>query len=160
MRFLLLPLAVLASSTLAQTSKCAADYILEACLSGERAKLAACLSTDYECQCIQWRNIITCYNNCPNDPRVYNDAGQRDLFCGLASQYATTTTIAPVPTAAVSIPASTTAKADVSDASPTASGSSKPANTDEVVRPNSAADLALNAGGILAAVAGVVAVVL
>lgn len=70
MKAFLLPIAILASSAMAQTSSaCAADYIVDACLSSENAKLASCQGTDYECQCAQWQNIITCYNNCPSDPR-------------------------------------------------------------------------------------------
>ncbi len=60
MKSFLFPLAVLASSAVAQTtSACAADYIVQACLSSEKAKLTSCQSTDYECQCNQWKNIIT-----------------------------------------------------------------------------------------------------
>lgn len=61
MKSFLFPLAILASSgAMAQTtSACGADYIVEACLSSEKAKLEACKGTDYECQCAQWQNIIT-----------------------------------------------------------------------------------------------------
>ncbi|AEO64528.1 uncharacterized protein THITE_2110760 [Thermothielavioides terrestris NRRL 8126] len=159
MKAFLFPLAVLASSAAAQTSSaCAADYIVEACLTSEKAKLAACQNTDYVCQCNEYQNMITCFNNCPNDPREKDVAGQRDIFCGYASQFASTTTPAAAKTSA-STPAQTTG-AD-QNASPTAAGGSTstssaggPANT------NSAADLVINAGSVLAAVAGAVAVVL
>ena len=60
MKSFLFPLAVLASSAVAQTtSVCLADYIVKACLSSEKAKLTSCVSTDYDCQCQQWKNIIT-----------------------------------------------------------------------------------------------------
>lgn len=59
MKSFLFPIALMASVALAQsTSECAADYIVEACLEGERARLASCVSTDYQCQCTQWQNII------------------------------------------------------------------------------------------------------
>jgi hypothetical protein len=60
MKAFLFPLAVLASSAMAQTtSVCGANYIVEACLGSEKAKLAACTTGDYECQCNGWKNVIT-----------------------------------------------------------------------------------------------------
>ena len=60
MKAFLFPLAVLASSAMAQTtSTCGADYIVDACLESENAKLGNCKDGDYECKCTQWQNIIT-----------------------------------------------------------------------------------------------------
>ncbi len=59
MKSFLFPLTVLASCAVAQTtSACGADYIVETCLSSEKAKLAACDGKDYGCQCQQWKNVI------------------------------------------------------------------------------------------------------
>ncbi|KAL2259531.1 hypothetical protein VTK26DRAFT_6767 [Humicola hyalothermophila] len=161
---LLLPVAILASTAMAQTTSiCGANYIVEACLSSEHAKLSACGSQDYECQCNQWQNILTCYNNCPNDSRLHRDAGQRDIFCSYVSQFASSsTTKVSVPSQSVSTPANSTPGAD-ENTTPTDEGSATntengaAVNTDD---PNNAAGLALNAGSLLAAVAGAVAVVL
>ncbi|KAK4042640.1 hypothetical protein C8A01DRAFT_33304 [Parachaetomium inaequale] len=163
MKAFLFPLAVLASSAMAQTtSACGADYIVESCLHFETTKLNACANDDYGCRCAQWQNIITCYNNCPNDPRQPDAEGQRVLFCGLATQYPSNTpTLAPA--ASTSTPAQSTGNADVNQNNPTGTGSdSRTATTagTAATNANSAADLALNAGGVLAAVAGVIAVVL
>jgi hypothetical protein len=66
MKAFLLPLAVLASSAMAQTTAaCGADYIVEACLGTENAKLANCKDQDWDCMCAQWQNIIT-YGNTSN----------------------------------------------------------------------------------------------
>ncbi|KAL2022005.1 hypothetical protein VTK56DRAFT_6245 [Thermocarpiscus australiensis] len=167
MKSFLFPVAVLASAAAAQTtSTCAADYIVEACLSGERAKLANCQTGDYDCQCNQWKNIITCFNNCPNDPRKFENQGQMQIFCGYASQFPSTTRVA-IPassgSAAGSAPAQTTGNANAGSASPTQSASETGTATTAgaaSTSTNSAADLALNAGGVLAAVAAVAAVVL
>lgn len=60
MKSFLFPLAVLASSALAQTTAdCAANYIVEACLSSEKAKLDACKDSDWNCKCAQWESIMT-----------------------------------------------------------------------------------------------------
>jgi len=166
MKSFLFPLAVLASSAVAQTtSVCLADYIVKACLSSEKAKLTSCVSTDYDCQCQQWKNIITCYNNCPDDPDQFTAGGQRDIFCGYASQFASTTAKVA---AATQVPTETAAKAtDNANAGQTGSGSaaSKSGSTatstgKAAANTNSAADLVLNAGSVLAAVAGVAAFIL
>ena len=60
MKSFLFPLAVLASSAAAQTTAaCAANYIVEACLTSENAKLAACKDSDWGCKCAQWESILT-----------------------------------------------------------------------------------------------------
>ncbi|KAK4240209.1 hypothetical protein C8A03DRAFT_31684 [Achaetomium macrosporum] len=159
MKAFLFPLAVLASSAVAQTTTaCAADYIVESCLSTEKAKLENCALDDYTCRCAEWNAILTCYNNCPNDPRLHEDAGQRDIFCGYASQFATTSTRATAQTSSAASAQTTGAN---QDANPSSSSSSTATTTaGGATNTNSAADLVLNAGGVLAAVAGVVAVVL
>ncbi|KAK4229423.1 hypothetical protein QBC38DRAFT_109412 [Podospora fimiseda] len=161
MKFFLLPVAFMAAGALAQQSStaCAADYIVEACLGTERSKLASCAGTDYECLCAGHKSLITCYNNCPNDVRVKDAQGQRDIFCGYASQFPSKTTkiIAPSQTGT---PAQQTPAAGKSEETPTESEPSKSSSSSPATNSNSAAYLALNAGGVLAAVAGVVAVVL
>jgi hypothetical protein len=85
---------------------------------------------------------------------------QANLYCGYVTQFATSTTAASAPTKAVTTPAKTTAEAGENEATRTASASSSPTSTGGAAKPNSAADLAFNAGGILAAVAGAIVVVL
>ncbi|KAK4466489.1 hypothetical protein QBC42DRAFT_259017 [Cladorrhinum samala] len=162
MKFFLLPAAIMATAAVAQNSACAADYIVEACLGTERSKLASCASTDYDCLCAGHNSLITCFNNCPNDTRVKDAAGQRDIFCGYASQFPSKTTKvnSPSQTAAAS---QTSANSQNDQTAPTGSESSSPSASSTgspATNSNSAAYLALNAGGVLAAVAGVVAVVL
>ncbi|KAK3994643.1 hypothetical protein QBC44DRAFT_42913 [Cladorrhinum sp. PSN332] len=162
MKFFLLPVAFMAAGALAQSTStaCGADYIVEACLGTERSKLASCAGTDYECLCAGHRSLITCYNNCPNDVRVKDAQGQRDIFCGYASQFPSQATKVSTP-AQTSAPAQPTAdKAQDSASNSEASQSSSTSSSSPATNSNSAAYLALNAGGVLAAVAGVVAVVL
>ncbi|KAL1835689.1 hypothetical protein VTJ49DRAFT_6208 [Mycothermus thermophilus] len=158
MKAFLFPLAVLASSAAAQTtSECGAAYIVDACLTSEKAKLNACGDQDYVCRCDNWINVLTCYNNCPNDPRKHADDGQRQIFCDYASRLVSTTTQAAAPTQ-TSTPAQTTENAEAAD--PTDTDSPATSTSDAPTSTNHAADLVLNAGGMLAAVAGVVAAVL
>jgi hypothetical protein len=59
MKAVLLPLALLAASVSAQTSSaCGADYIVEACLGTINGQLAQCGSTDYQCQCNGYKNLL------------------------------------------------------------------------------------------------------
>lgn len=60
MKSFLLPIAVLASAAVAQTtSACGAAYIVEACLSSERAKFDTCKADDYACKCNFQKSILT-----------------------------------------------------------------------------------------------------
>jgi hypothetical protein len=72
----LLPVSLLLSLAAAQTttsqsvisvtsaaagtaSVCAAQAVLEACLASTEAIAAGCSSTDYQCLCEQWNNVLT-----------------------------------------------------------------------------------------------------
>lgn len=60
MKAILLPLALFASAAVAQTSSvCGADYIVEACLGSENAKLAGCGDSDWGCKCQAYTDILT-----------------------------------------------------------------------------------------------------
>jgi hypothetical protein len=163
MKAALVSLVFFAAAAVAQTTACAADYIVEACLGTENGKLANCAQTDYVCRCNAFGNILTCFNNCPNDVRRFDYQGQQQIFCGYASQYPSTTTKAVAATGtAATVP---TGNSDgAASSAPVGSGKaasgSATTSAPNTVNTNSAADLALNAGGILAAVAGVVAAVL
>ncbi|KAK0615025.1 hypothetical protein B0T17DRAFT_375746 [Bombardia bombarda] len=163
-------------ATAQTTSACAADYIVEACLSTENARLATCATTDYDCQCAAWGSILTCFNNCPNDQRAATYAGQKQIFCGYASQFPSSTTkliISASTTVASTIATSTTGantNEDTTDdttntdstatATATSTSVTGTAATASSTPTNAAADLAMNAGRVLAAVAGVVVAVL
>jgi hypothetical protein len=59
MKAVLLSLAFFAAAAVAQSTACAADYIVEACLGTENGKLASCATTDYVCRCNAFGNILT-----------------------------------------------------------------------------------------------------
>jgi len=163
-----LPVAIFAAAAAAQTtSRCAADYIVETCLNSEKAKLASCKAEDWNCKCAAWEAILTCYNNCPNDPNLHVDAGQKEIFCGYASQFQSTT-IQPIPTPSVSglgsVNVQTTEPPTNQDdvrpsGSQTPSASATPTNSAATVTgSNAAVALAYNAGSVLVGVAGAFAV--
>ncbi|RUS26332.1 hypothetical protein BC938DRAFT_470905, partial [Jimgerdemannia flammicorona] len=47
---------------------CAAQTVFDACMQLEKNNLATCGSVDWNCQC-QWEKaILTCYDDCKDDP--------------------------------------------------------------------------------------------
>lgn len=161
-----LPIALLAASASAQSaaapapsSACQANYIVEACLTTQNTRLAGCAGTDYSCQCSAYIDILTCYNNCPDDTRKPIADGQRQIFCGYASQYPSSTAGSGSGSAPSSTGGPAAANTNPAAGTPTSSGAA-PSNTAAGTKTASAADLAVNAGGLLAAIAGVVVAVL
>ncbi|TLS24143.1 hypothetical protein PpBr36_08130 [Pyricularia pennisetigena] len=154
--FFVLPVALLAASVVAQDSSCGATYIVDACLTGEKAKFNACEDKDWGCKCASYEAIVTCFNNCPNDSRKTSEEGQKSIFCGYHSQFPSST--ASAKTASATGAAATTAAAAATTSSGSSStGSSTAAQPSQT---GAAADLVMNAGGILAVVAAVVVAVL
>jgi hypothetical protein len=82
--------------------------ILDACMATEQGQVNSCASTDYSCLCTQYGNLLTCYNNCPNDPGVTTVQQQREQYCNAASIYDTTTTMSTTSATSVSLTASAT----------------------------------------------------
>ena len=56
---LFLSLAAAQTSSTGSTSVCAAQSVLEACLSSTQAILAGCSSTDYDCLCQKTNDVLT-----------------------------------------------------------------------------------------------------
>ncbi|KAK8204203.1 hypothetical protein BKA81DRAFT_91805 [Phyllosticta paracitricarpa] len=64
---------------------CAAQTILDTCLTSEKAKADACGGNDWLCLCDTYQSILTCYNNCPNDSARSAVNNQVTQFCGAAA---------------------------------------------------------------------------
>ncbi|KAH6985843.1 hypothetical protein BKA56DRAFT_613264 [Ilyonectria sp. MPI-CAGE-AT-0026] len=143
----------------ASSTACDADYIVTQCLETEEKKPALCGSTDYGCLCAAYQSIATCYNNCPNDPRGASAQNQVTVNCANASIYSTTSKKS-TKTAAAASGASETSTAAAADASATESSATAIQSSSPSATGNAAGDLARNTGGVLLAVAGVVAALL
>ncbi|OLN85573.1 hypothetical protein CCHL11_05861 [Colletotrichum chlorophyti] len=163
-----LPVALLVAAVAAQDEvKCDAAPIVEACLTSENAKVSACGVSDYDCLCAAHQAVATCYNNCPNDSRASSAQGQVTIFCQQASIYGSAALRKASETAAAAT-ASGTGNALASNsasATPTRTAVNDAAATTSASTPTSTpnmgvAQLARNTGGVLLAVAGVVAAVL
>jgi Sec7-like guanine-nucleotide exchange factor len=167
MKFLI-PLALFAAAGVsAQDKKCGADYIVTQCLKSENAKIEACDPIDYDCQCAAYQAVATCYNNCPEDTRASSANNQVLIFCQQASLHGSkamaskTATVTGSMTTNAAAAAATTA-ADDEESSSSAADESSAAPTSSSTNPpeGAAANLARNTGGLLLAVAGVVAAML
>ncbi|KAG5964905.1 hypothetical protein E4U56_002013 [Claviceps arundinis] len=69
---------------------CLANYIVKQCLSSEADKLASCSVLDYSCICYASQAIATCYNNCPNDTRAPQATQSMSAACALAARFSST----------------------------------------------------------------------
>ncbi|KAI1465953.1 uncharacterized protein F4812DRAFT_465860 [Daldinia caldariorum] len=143
-------------ATATSTTACAAQNILDTCLFTTESYVSLCETTDYICLCDKYIAIMTCFYNCPNDPRESSYQQTKDLYCTDASLYGTATanrTISIEDVSATSSAEATTTGEGVksadftsatSTASPTRSG-------------NGAGEMVIHAGGKLAALVGVAA---
>ncbi|KAI0386698.1 hypothetical protein F5Y04DRAFT_70354 [Hypomontagnella monticulosa] len=148
--------------TTTTTTACAAQNILDTCLSTTESYLSLCETTDYMCLCDKYTAIMTCFNNCPNDSREASYQQQKDLYCMNASLYATTSgnrTVSRSISSTSSSEITTTSEVMVKTADVTAAITPTP--TEPTQSGNGASDDRLqNAGGLLAAVAGIIAALL
>ncbi|KAG2414074.1 hypothetical protein HFD88_003265 [Aspergillus terreus] len=113
------------TSSSSSSAKCAAQSILDACLSSLKPQLDDCPPNNWKCLCEQSTNVLTCYNNCPDHADRFGVSQQTDSYCrayransALYSSSSATRTSAPSTTTATG-PATT---ADSATASATASG--------------------------------------
>jgi hypothetical protein len=84
---LLVSLVALTTSAFAASSdKCQAQNIVDACVSGYKDRISNCekASNDWICMCDVYKDVLTCYNNCPDSnakPPVQNQVTQ---YCAAA----------------------------------------------------------------------------
>ncbi|KAH8693288.1 hypothetical protein BGW36DRAFT_419310 [Talaromyces proteolyticus] len=69
---------------------CAAQYILDACLTSTTPQLKACEPNDWPCLCEQSNNVLTCYNNCPGDSGQFGAEQTKTSYCNAAKAYSNT----------------------------------------------------------------------
>lgn len=87
MKSVIFSVAALVAAVSAQTtttaasssSTCGAQPVLEQCLITTQGYIDLCQSTDYNCLCAKYNDLLTCFNNCPNDSRQSSYASSRDV---------------------------------------------------------------------------------
>ncbi|KAG0634838.1 hypothetical protein HOY80DRAFT_1058818 [Tuber brumale] len=151
----------LAGFTSAQTFQvdhsCDAFNIVETCISQYSPRASKCPPNDYSCMCIEYTNLLTCYNNCPMDTNSSGVKSSVTSFCNAAaaasSAPALTNTAKPTSGTGSSTAASspTSSRSPTTTKAPSSSGSSSGSGS-------SNAALALTPAGTYGALAGVMAI--
>ncbi|CZT20914.1 uncharacterized protein RCC_06774 [Ramularia collo-cygni] len=159
--FLALAVASLsaAQSTTGTLSGCGSqvDLIISTCLSTTQPQLQACTANDWDCLCAASETILTCYNNCPSSPDRFGHEQTKVANCNAASAYGTATkaTATASSTGSSSSVAATTTSTASESSTMTDSASASSATASETGA--AVANAAVPAGGILAAMFGLAA---
>merc|ERR1711939_88527 len=168
--------SVTSASTSSSTSESGCgesiDLIIQTCLGSTQAQLAACDATDWDCLCTQQTNVLTCYNNCPSDPNAFGAQQTKTSYCNAAKAYGSSSSsrtvsatasvssslseaIASQSTALAAVTSDSTASSTAdSTSSGSASGSAATASETD-----SGATAFAPAGGLIAAIFGLAALV-
>ncbi|KAI9167663.1 hypothetical protein HJFPF1_03796 [Paramyrothecium foliicola] len=167
MKFLFSLALLVAAGVSAQKSDCDAQYIVDQCLTTENGKVEACKPADWDCLCAAHEAVATCWNNCPKEPGASPAQQQVTIMCQNASLYGTkaqaskTAAVSGSQTSAAAAAATTDSDDEnAEETSTTASPSGPTQSADSPEGTGAAANLARNTGGLLLAVAGVVAAML
>ncbi|PMD27440.1 hypothetical protein NA56DRAFT_654249 [Hyaloscypha hepaticicola] len=167
----LLPISLLLSVAAAQTTlssttsstACAAQPVMDSCYASTSAIAQACATTDYSCLCSKWNDVLTCFLQCPNDPRYAATLSSHETYCNDEVAYGTTTS-APISRPVSAAPSSATTSGS-SGAQTTDSGGVRVASSSTAsgtgasstgTSKNGAEGLAIGAGSVLMGVAGLV----
>ncbi|RDL37901.1 uncharacterized protein BP5553_05334 [Venustampulla echinocandica] len=168
----LLPVSLLVAVVAAQSTftaptsptstKCAAQGVLDQCITTNMGYVNSCATSDYSCLCQKWGDVLTCYLQCPNDPNFSGAQSSKATYCQNASVYASTTTSAAVskavsPTATSGGAANTDAGESGAVKTPSGTGSSA---SPSASGKSGADNLAIGAGSVMMGLAGLVAAVL
>ncbi|CAD6505159.1 BgTH12-00654 [Blumeria graminis f. sp. triticale] len=73
---------------------CGAQPVLDACIASTSAIANACPTTDYNCLCQKYTDVLTCFNVCPNDPRRSATLSSQSAYCSNANVYSSSTSSA------------------------------------------------------------------
>ncbi|KAN0108334.1 hypothetical protein V8E51_008076 [Hyaloscypha variabilis] len=149
------------SASSATSTACAAQPVMDSCYASTSAIAQACATTDYSCLCSKWNDVLTCFDQCPNDPRYAATAASHATYCNDLAAYGgsstsafsalVTSTITPAgtttgPTGSQSTQSSVTGKVD--------STSTVSPDTPAPTTKNGAEGLAIGAGSVFIGVAG------
>ncbi|KAJ5610811.1 hypothetical protein N7510_007530 [Penicillium lagena] len=81
-------IAASASLALADSdSKCAAQKVVDQCITDMKFQLENCDTGDWECMCTHSTNVVDCYNNCPEDSERLGAQQIRQQNCANARAY-------------------------------------------------------------------------
>ncbi|KAL2832024.1 hypothetical protein BDW59DRAFT_139565 [Aspergillus cavernicola] len=124
------------TSTPQAASTCEAQNILDTCIRSIQAQVDACGPNEWGCLCEQTNNLLTCYNNCPEDTGRTGVEQQRVSYCnaaGLVSSSSTTSRTATSTNTSTSTATSTSTSTDSEEtgATTTSSGAASAETSDD-----------------------------
>ncbi|KAF2809561.1 uncharacterized protein BDZ99DRAFT_31308 [Mytilinidion resinicola] len=132
---------------------CAAQNIVDACVSSIQPQITACSGTDWICLCQQYTNLLTCYNNCPGSSEGQTVQNQVTSYCTAAAPYisASLSAAATMPHWSFSATAAATEKSVTTGTASKASGTAAAASATST---GVAGFVGAPIGGVLAVVLG------
>ncbi|GAB7330294.1 hypothetical protein MBLNU13_g01939t1 [Cladosporium sp. NU13] len=144
----------------------AIDAIITNCLASTGTRVSDCSDSDWKCLCDNQRAVLTCYDNCPSDPNRFGAEQTSVSWCNAAKAYSSSSsssnaTVSTSSSASSSTGSSTATATDAEStetgSSSTASRSSSASAASSSATDSAAGNIALPAGGMIAAVFGIAA---
>ncbi|KAI9376812.1 hypothetical protein BJX61DRAFT_538508 [Aspergillus egyptiacus] len=126
-------------------SGCAAQNILDACIDSIQIQVDACGPNEWECLCEQTNNLLTCYNNCPEDSGRFGVEQQKTSYCNAAGAFSSTTTSTTTATTAATT-TTETATSTVSEAATSTTDGAGAAETSDGAAGSVRVDMGVGAG--------------
>lgn len=151
-------------AAVASAQDCDGAPVLDKCLETTESQMSICATTDYNCLCEKATIVFQCFGNagCGNDARASSYNNVMQSYCA----YVTTTSVAaPTTTTNTASSENTDEASDDTSVTTTDTAADSEATTDASASQDgdgesSGTYLAMNAGSMLAAVAGVVVALL
>ncbi|PUU79727.1 hypothetical protein B9Z19DRAFT_794141 [Tuber borchii] len=136
-----------------------ANIPIETCVSQYAPTITACVGGDYACQCTAYTNLLTCYNNCPNDKNSSGVKSSVTSFCNAAAAASSASSLTNTATSTSGTGSSTAASSKpTSSGSPTTTKAPSSSSSSSSGSGSTNAALALTPAGTYGALAGVMAI--
>lgn len=145
----------------------AIDAIITNCLASTGTRVSDCDDNDWKCLCDNQRAVLTCYDNCPSDPNRFGAEQTSVSWCNAAKAYSSSSSSsnATVSTSSSASSSTGSSSATATDAEATETGSSSSTGSrsssasaaSSSATDSAAGNIALPAGGVIAAVFGLAA---
>ncbi|KAL3480091.1 hypothetical protein BJX99DRAFT_221249 [Aspergillus californicus] len=132
------------------SSTCEAQNILDTCLRSIQAQVDSCSPNDWGCLCEQTNNLLTCYNNCPEDGGRNGVQQQKLSYCNAASLTSTTTstTTSTSTSTGTATSTSTSSSAEETGATTTSGGAAAEETSDGAAVGNVRVNMGLVGAGL------------
>ncbi|CAZ86345.1 unnamed protein product [Tuber melanosporum] len=132
---------------------------IETCISQYSPRVSGCSQNDYSCLCVEYTNLLTCYNNCPKDTNSSGIKSSVTSFCNAAAAASSASALTNTAKSTSGTGSSTAASsAPTGSGSPTTTKAPSSSSSSSSGSGSSNAALALTPVGTYGALAGVMAI--